>query len=74
MNAPERKRIESLVNDLQWILNTLLPRVDEEMPCGWMDHEECNRLTAARSNVQKMVVAMVQKQPGVYIGGKKVNQ
>ncbi len=55
----EHKRVENLVADLQWILNTLLPRVDEEMPSGWMDHEECNRLTAARSNVQKMIASTI---------------
>ncbi len=52
-------RTDLLIQDLQWILNTLLPRVDEEMPCGWMDHEECNRLTAARSNVQKMIASTI---------------
>jgi hypothetical protein len=44
-----------LCDDIRWMLHDLLPRIQQELPCGAMSREDANRLTAAESNRQKTI-------------------
>lgn len=62
MESKELKQRSSyLAQDILWLLDEILPRVDEALLCGYLSREEQNRLTSLRSQAEKFT--KFQKAP-----------